>query len=84
MEKFSTSKDGYNKDEVNKFVNDVIIEVESMISKLKEKDRKNALEEEKRKKEIEARMPESVRAEMADIHMRDMLSLAASMPILNT
>ena len=40
MEKFSTSKDGYNKDEVNKFVNDVIIEVESMISKLKEKDRK--------------------------------------------
>ena len=39
---------------------------------------------EKRKKEIEARMPESVRAEMADIHMRDMLSLAASMPILNT
>lgn len=40
MEKFSTSKDGYNKSEVNKFVNDVIIEVESMISKLKEKDRK--------------------------------------------
>ena len=40
MEKFTTSKDGYNKNEVNKFVNDVIIEVESMISKLKEKDRK--------------------------------------------
>ena len=38
MEKFTTSKDGYNKNEVNKFVNDVIIEVESMISKLKEKD----------------------------------------------
>lgn len=40
MEKFTTSKEGYNKNEVNKFVNDVIIEVESMISKLKEKDRK--------------------------------------------
>ena len=40
MEKFTTSKDGYNKNEVNKFVNDVIIEVESMISKLKEKDRR--------------------------------------------
>lgn len=40
MEKFTTSKDGYNKNEVNKFVNDVIIEVESMINKLKEKDRK--------------------------------------------
>ena len=40
MEKFTTSKDGYNKNEVNKFVNDVIIEVESMICKLKEKDRK--------------------------------------------
>ena len=27
MEKFSTSKDGYNKEEVNKFVNDVVTEV---------------------------------------------------------
>lgn len=40
MKKFTTSKDGYNKTEVNKFVNDVIVEVESMIKKLKEKDRK--------------------------------------------
>lgn len=40
MEKFTTSKDGYNKNEVNKFVNDVVVEVESMIGKLKEKDRK--------------------------------------------
>ena len=40
MEKFSTSKDGYNKVEVNKFVNDVVVEVESMISKMKMKDQK--------------------------------------------
>ena len=40
MEKFSTSKDGYNKEEVNKFVNDVITEVESMLNKMKQKDKK--------------------------------------------
>ena len=40
MEKFSTSKDGYNKVEVNKFVNEVVVEVESMISKMKMKDQK--------------------------------------------
>ena len=34
MEKFSTSKDGYNKEEVNKFVNDVVTEVESMLNKI--------------------------------------------------
>lgn len=39
MEKFSTSKDGYNKEEVNKFIGDVIKEVESMLNKLKEKDK---------------------------------------------
>lgn len=39
MEKFSTSKDGYNKEEVNKFVNDVVIEVESMLNKMKQKDK---------------------------------------------
>ena len=39
MEKFSTSKDGYNKEEVNKFVNDVITEVESMLNKMKQKDK---------------------------------------------
>ena len=38
MEKFSTSKDGYNKDEVNKFVNEVVNEYESMLNKLKQKD----------------------------------------------
>lgn len=38
MEKFSTSKDGYNKEEVNKFVNEVVSEYESMLSKLKQKD----------------------------------------------
>lgn len=40
MEKFSTSKDGYNKVEVNKFVNEVVVEVESMINKMKMKDQK--------------------------------------------
>lgn len=39
MEKFSTSKDGYNKGEVNKFVNDVVTEVESMLNKMKQKDK---------------------------------------------
>ena len=39
MEKFSTSKDGYNKEEVNKFVNDVVTEVESMFNKMKQKDK---------------------------------------------
>ena len=38
MEKFSTSKDGYNKEEVNKFVNEVVTEYESMLTKLKQKD----------------------------------------------
>ena len=38
MEKFSTSKDGYNKEEVNKFVNKVVNEYESMLNKLKQKD----------------------------------------------
>ena len=40
MEKFSTSKDGYNKVEVNKFINEVVVEVESMINKMKMKDQK--------------------------------------------
>ena len=39
MEKFSTSKDGYNKVEVNKFVNEVVTEYESMLTNLKEKDK---------------------------------------------
>ena len=39
MEKFSTSKDGYKKEEVNKFVNDVVTEVESMLNKMKQKDK---------------------------------------------
>ena len=38
MEKFSTSKDGYNTEEVNKFVNEVVTEYELMLTKLKQKD----------------------------------------------
>ncbi len=38
MEKFNTSLAGYKKEEVNKFVLDVITQVEGMIADLKEKD----------------------------------------------
>lgn len=49
MEKFNTSITGYKKSEVNKFVNDVINEVDGMINKMKAKD----LEIEKLKAELE-------------------------------
>lgn len=42
MQKFSTSFNGYNKDEVNKFLNDVTKEYENMLNKLKESDAKIA------------------------------------------
>ena len=38
MKKFNTSISGYNKDEVNAFVNQVVKEYESMLSKLKSRD----------------------------------------------
>lgn len=38
MEKFSTSIRGYNKEEVNKFVDDCIVKVDNMLSQLKQKD----------------------------------------------
>jgi len=38
MEKFSTSLRGYNKEEVNKFVDDCIVKVDGMLSQLKQKD----------------------------------------------
>lgn len=49
MEKFSTSFSGYKKEEVNKFIDDVIKEVENMINNMKSKD----LEIEKLKTELE-------------------------------
>ena len=49
MEKFGTQFSGYKKEEVNKFVNDVISQVETMISNMKSKD----LEIEKLKTELE-------------------------------
>ena len=49
MEKFSTSITGYKIDEVNKFIDDVIKQVESMINNMKSKD----LEIEKLKTELE-------------------------------
>ena len=49
MEKFSTSFSGYNKEEVNKFIDDVINQVESMINNMKSKD----LEIENLKSELE-------------------------------
>lgn len=48
MEKFNTAFSGYKKDEVNKFIDDVIKQVESMISNMKAKD----LEIEKLKTEL--------------------------------
>ena len=38
MNKFKTSLNGYNKQEVNKFVNDVSHEYESMLNNLKNRD----------------------------------------------
>ena len=49
MEKFNTSFSGYKKEEVNKFIDDVIKQVESMINNMKSKD----LEIEKLKSELE-------------------------------
>ena len=49
MEKFNTTFSGYKKEEVNKFIDDVIKQVESMINNMKSKD----LEIEKLKVELE-------------------------------
>lgn len=49
MEKFNTTFSGYKKEEVNKFIDDVIKQVESMINNMKSKD----LEIEKLKTELE-------------------------------
>ena len=49
MEKFSTSFSGYKKEEVNKFLDDVIKEVETMLNNMKSND----LEIEKLKSELE-------------------------------
>jgi len=40
MDKFSTALAGYKKEEVNKFVNDVVVQVEAIIVDLKHKDAK--------------------------------------------
>ena len=49
MEKFNTSIYGYKKEEVNKFIDDVIKQVENMINNMKSKD----LEIDKLKSELE-------------------------------
>lgn len=49
MEKFNTTFSGYKKEEVNRFIDDVINQVESMINNMKSKD----LEIEKLKTELE-------------------------------
>ena len=49
MEKFNTAFSGYNNEEVNKFIDDVIKQVESMINNMKSKD----LEIEKLKTELD-------------------------------
>ena len=35
MEKFSREQDGYNKEEVNKFIDDVIVQTEAVITRVK-------------------------------------------------
>lgn len=49
MEKFSYETDGYNRDEVNKFINDVIVQTENIVSRC----RKQRDEIESLKKELE-------------------------------
>lgn len=41
MDKFSLAENGYNKEEVNKFVDDVIAQTEAVINRIKEQQRKN-------------------------------------------
>lgn len=50
MQKFNTVINGYDKSEVNSFLNDVTREYESMLNKLKERDIKLQVLEEKLKK----------------------------------
>ncbi len=63
MKKFSTSLNGYSKIEVNKFVNDVVKEYESMLNKLKQSDAiVNQLEEEiKKYKDLENTLNRAIR-----------------------
>ena len=49
LEKFSYETDGYNRDEVNKFINDVIVQTENIVSRC----RKQRDEIESLKKELE-------------------------------
>ena len=49
MEKFSYETNGYNRDEVNKFINDVIVQTENIVSRC----RKQRDEIESLKKELE-------------------------------
>ena len=63
MKKFSTCFNGYSKNEVNSFVNDVIKEYESMLNKLKQSDALvNQLEEELKKyKDLENTLNRAIR-----------------------
>ncbi len=63
MKKFSTCFNGYSKNEVNSFVNDVTKEYESMLNKLKQSDALvNQLEEELKKyKDLENTLNRAIR-----------------------
>ena len=56
MEKFSREQDGYNKEEVNKFIDDVIVQTEAVINRVKmQQDEIKSLKKElEHYKEIEA------------------------------
>ena len=63
MKKFSTCFNGYSKNEVNSFVNDVTKEYESMLNKLKQSDALvNQLEKKKKKyKDLENTLNRAIR-----------------------
>lgn len=66
MEKFNRTLRGYDPEEVNKFLDQVILQVEKMVSELKVKDKEIALRDEKIAKLTEAIEKTS--------HMRDKLA----------
>lgn len=66
MEKFNRTLRGYDPEEVNKFLDQVIVQVEKMVSELKAKDKEIALKDEKITKLTETIEQTS--------HMRDKLA----------
>ena len=68
MEKFSYEANGYNREEVNQFVNDVIKETEDMVAKYEqqESELKDLQEEMKHYKQLEASLKEAFTKEKSN------------------